>query len=265
MSDPATPRARQLAEALRGHLTREAFHPGELVGTERDLAERFGVGRTLLRAALGLLENDHLVRRTIGRCGGVHAADARILRRLDTTEGVPSMVRAQGRSLSTRVVGAHLRAADPYEARTLRLASPANVVRITRIRQVDGSPWSLDTSILPAGLFPGLLAYDLSLSLTDLARERYGFVPGGAREEIEVIEAGAGEAALLDVEVGAPLLLICRLTWSEAGQHYELGHDLFRADRTRIGTRRYGTNWKRGAQATRGSLDDAAPEAMSLR
>ena len=62
-----------------------------------------------------------------------------------------------------------------------------------------------------------------------------------------VVLASADEAAILDVEPGAPLMTITRTTTDPNGEPIEFSRDLFRADRTRIVVR------------TEGSASRAAP------
>ncbi len=46
--------------------------------------------------------------------------------------------------------------------------------------------------------------------------------------------AGVREAEALDVAEGAPLLLVERIAWAQAGHPVEFARDLFRGDRTRV-------------------------------
>jgi GntR family transcriptional regulator len=226
----------------------ESFRPGELIGSERELAERLTVGRTVLRLVLGQLEDDGTIRRSLGRGGGVFFHDGRIQRHLNTIQGVPEMVRQQGMTLSTRVVRAELGTPNADEIRNLRLSGDDKVVRLERIRYVDDASWSLDTSVLPSRLFPGLLNRDLTLSLYSTLAAAFDTLLDHADETIEVVSASADQGELLSILTGSPLLLIWRVTYSTAGDAIEFAHDYFRADRTRVHTQKYGVNWKRAVR-----------------
>lgn len=223
----------------------QQFRPGERLGSERGLAERYGVSRSRLRRALDALEAAGHIRRGMGRTGGIFVDDARIQRHLNTTQGVPEMVRRQGMTLHTRVLRADAATAEPAECRNLGLPQRANVFHLERLRTVDGIPWSLDSSTLPAAKFPGFLGRDLSTSLYATLAGNYGCVIDHADETIEVVTASPAQAALLQISVGDPLLLIWRTATDEHGDTVEFAHDLFRADRTRVHMHKYGENWKR--------------------
>src|SRR5258708_24074967 len=114
------------------------------------------------------------------------------------------------------------------------IASPAGslVIDIVRIRFADGIPLSLERARFPADRFPGLLELPLGGSIYGLLEQRYGIRPVEVVEHLEVAEAAADEAALLEIGVGAPLLAITRISSSAAGRPFEYSYDLFRSDRT---------------------------------
>lgn len=254
-----------LAAVLR-HCREERFHPGEALGSERALAERLGIGRAVLRLALDELEARGTVRRAIGRSGGVFFHDGRIQRHLNTVQGVPDMVRHQGRTLSTRVLRAEAGVPHADERRGLGLAGASVVFRVTRLRLVDGATWSLDSSVLPASRFPGLLASDLTRSLYAVLTTEHGLELDRADETVEAVPATAEQAEVLEVQPGAALLEIRRVAWDVSGVPVEYAHDFFRADRTRVHTQNYGTNWKRSTRIARDDAGGAAggPDPASL-
>lgn len=231
--------ADEVVARLRTRLTAGGYVPGERLGDERTLAAELGVPRGVLRAALDRLTALGLVRRTIGRAGGVIASDGRIERHLNTTESLPEIARYQGVQVDTRVLHTELGLADPAESRRLTLPEGAAVHRILRLRLADGRPLSLEASCLPADLFPGLDREDLS-SLYRTLRERYGIAPVFSDETLEVVRADQDQAHHLTVPAGAALLHVQRVAAGSTGRPIELGQEWFVADRMRFHLRKYG-------------------------
>ncbi|MGH3159530.1 MAG: GntR family transcriptional regulator, partial [Streptosporangiaceae bacterium] len=89
-------------------------------------------------------------------------------------------------------------------------------------------------SQFPAALFPGMLSCRLDGSLYELLEVEYGLRPHHARERLEPVTASVREAEALEVEEGAPLMLVERTAYSRSGQPLEFARDLFRGDRTRV-------------------------------
>jgi GntR family transcriptional regulator len=219
------------ALAARDRLLDELGEPGERLGAERDLAERLGVSRSTIRAALADLERSGAIRRTRGRAGGIFVAERKVERDLTSLSGLPAYLRRQGFESDTRVLST---ATLEPDAETAAALGDGLVLEIVRVRLADGEPISLERARFPAERFPDLLDRALGGSLYELLQAQYGLEPGEAEERIEVVDAGAGEARLLGVRRGAPLLAIARTTWDAQGRAFERSHDLFRADRARI-------------------------------
>lgn len=235
MTEAIGPTAEDVRRRLLDQISRG--RAGERLGAERDLAHELGVSRSTVRQALGALGEAGVVRRVPGRGGGTFVRQQKVERDLSRVVGVPALLRRQGMTAGSRIVGTAMVAADEETRSALGLAAGAYVLDVVRIRLADGTPISLEHVRLPAEMFPGLLDLPLGGSLYELLQEQFGLVPGEAVEHIEVVAAGEDEASILDVEPGAPLLSIRRTTEDVDGRPFESSHDLFRADRTTITVR----------------------------
>ncbi len=224
----------EVRRALAEQIGSGQLRPGQRLGAERALAAEFGVSRAALRQALAVLEEGGVVRRVPVRGGGTFVAKGKIERDLSRIVGVPALLRSQGVAAGTRVLSARLAEADDVTAQALRSRPGELVIDLVRIRLADGSPFSLEHAKFPARRFPGLLELPLGGSVYELIEEHFGARPTEAVERIEVAAASADEAAILDVEPGAPLMAITRTTTDPDGEPIEFSRDLFRADRTRI-------------------------------
>lgn len=236
-------------QRFRDYCASQRLRPGERIGSERQLAEDLGLTRAHLRVILDVLQSEGFVQRRLGRAGGVFRDNGRIQRHLNTIQGVPQMVREQGLTMTTVVLGVELGLPQPDEARNLQISVDAAVCRVTRLRRVGGASWSLDQSVVPARLFPKLWERDLSGSLYETLRTIYGIEPDRAEESMEVVGATPEQAETLVVPAGAPLLEIWRVSYDGEDTPIEFAHDFFRADRTRVHLQKYGTNWKRAVRS----------------
>lgn len=237
MLPAATPDSRLVEDARRRLLdliSSGVLHAGDRLGTERELAVRLGVSRSTLRQVLAVLAQSGIIRRVPGRAGGTFVARAKVDRDLSVVVGLPEYLRRQGFLAGTQVLSATMAAADGPAAAGLSVPAGSLVLDITRIRLADGIPLSLERARFPADLFPGLLELPLGGSVYDLLGEHYGVRPDEVAEHLEVTGASAGQAALLGVRPGAPLLAITRTSATSSGTAFEFSYDLFRADRTGV-------------------------------
>jgi GntR family transcriptional regulator len=243
------PAAIAVRDRLRREITDGQLVPGQRLGAEREIAERLGVSRSTIRAALADLERAGAIRRARGRGGGIFVAERKVERDLTSLEGLPAYLRRQGFASDARVISTATAAADEDAAHALGLQPGELVHEVVRVRLADGDPISLERAIFPASRFPGLLDHSLSGSLYELLQTQYGLEPGEAEERIELVDAGVSEARLLGVARGGSLVAIARKAWDADGLAFEYSHDLFRGDRVRIVVRAQSAPRSRGLVA----------------
>jgi DNA-binding GntR family transcriptional regulator len=224
----------QIEEWLAETIAAGRLRPGDRMPAEPELAAWLGVSRMTLRHALATLARRGLVARAVGRSGGTFVAAGQVEQDRTTLAGLSEQLRRQGLVAGARVLSAAQRPAGPAAAAALGLAEGDPVCEIRRVRLGDGHPIAMEHSQFPAASFPGLLGCRLDGALYDLLGEQYRRRPQRARESLEPVLAGAGEAEALDVREGAPLLLVERVAYDAGGAPVEFARDLFRGDRTRI-------------------------------
>ncbi len=239
-SDSLGPAADEVRRKVLNLIATGELRPGQKLNAERELAEEFGVSRSTLRQALTSLEISGAVRRLPGRGGGTFISPEKIDRDLSRIVGVPSLLRGQGFTAGTKLISAAVMLADAPTRSALGLSETDHIFDVVRIRLADGQPISLEHARFPAELFPGLLERALGNSLYELLSKHYDTFPDEALEQIELVSATPDEAAILNVEIGAPLLSVTRTTMDVHGRKIEYSHDLFRGDRTRISVRTKG-------------------------
>lgn len=220
----------QLAAAIRAG----TLPPGARLPAERDLSVVLGVSRMTVRQALGALERDGLVRRSVGRSGGTFVLEPKVERRPASTAGLSAELRRQGLAAGAEVISAVVEPARPRTAAALGLEPGEPVALVVRLRLAGGAPLALERSSLPARLYPGIAELDLGGSLYDLMHDVYGRRPVRAVERLETVAARPADARALGVRPGAPLLLVERVGYGADGTALEFALDRFRGDRTRI-------------------------------
>ena len=228
-----------LCSRIRSLIREHEVRAGDRIGDERSLALSLGVPRSRLRQALDRLEADGIVRRRIGRGGGIVASDGRLERNLNTIEGLPEIARQQGVRLETRVLRAEIAQASGQDQRLLDLQPGDHVYRLLRLRVADGHPLSLEATRLPTAPFPDLLQHDLS-SLYALLRGHYGVSPGYSDETLELTLADDDQSRHLEVATGTPLIHVHRVTTASDDRPIEIGREYFVGADVRFHLRKYG-------------------------
>lgn len=213
----------------------EVRRPGDAIPSERTLSAELGVSRPTLRAAVDELVATGQLVREHGR--GMFVAPAKITQELAPDDAAFVVPRAAG-TWSSRLLRLDTIRAGARIGRKLRVSPAAEVVYIARLRLVDGSPMAIEHLHIPAELVPSLTPQELEAGdLYDHLREHHHVHVDQAVQSIEPTVINEAEAAVLDIPVLSPALLIERLTTDTAGRPVEYVHSLYRGDRYRIVSR----------------------------
>ena len=223
------PKYRQLQRVL-AELIGTDLNPGERVPSERELMVRFAVSRATVRQAIDALEREGILERRHG--SGTFVAEHRVTSRLHLASFSDDMAR-RGLVPTTQLLSAQRVAADDEVAAALTLAPGAPVARLERLRCADGRPMAYEMGDYPLVRLPGLLEEDLTGSVYDLLRRRYHRAPEGGEQLVWAEAASVALARVLEVEVGAPLLVFRRTSLSR-GEPIERTTSWYRGDRYRI-------------------------------
>jgi GntR family transcriptional regulator len=157
VKDGPVPLYQQLHVILRERVRSGRLVPGDLIPPESALMRDFGVSRITVRAALEQLVREGLIERQRGRGSFVRAAapddDPRAC-----LVSFTAQVLAAGRVPGTRDVSVERGDAARVGLPPATFDAQEPIVRIERLRTVDGVPAALLRSFLPERLVPGVEA-----------------------------------------------------------------------------------------------------------
>ena len=227
--DPSSPVPlwHQIADGLKAEIASGGLAKGEYLPSELVLAESWQVSRPTARRALQeLVDSGMLVRR---RGVGTQVVASKVRRAPGLSSLYKDLV-ADGRTVTTEVVGFDIVAADADIAADLEVQSGSEIIAITRIRSADGRPLALMRNWLPRDLAPDLTKESLvGGSLYDVLRAA-GIRPHSGTQVIGAKVADEQEAAALELDAGSPLLTQRRLVEDQSGRIIERGLHAYDAE-----------------------------------
>jgi DNA-binding GntR family transcriptional regulator len=216
----------QAARALEQAIEDGRLPRGTKLDSELDLAERLGISRPTMRAAIKqLVDKGLLVRR---RGIGTMVAPKPVRRAVALTSLYYDLKQA-GREPQTRVLALEEALCPPDVAEHLGLGPTAPVLRFDRLRVAGSDPIALMHNVVPAGLLE-IEKEDLERTgLYDLFRGS-GIAPHIATQRVGARKAGAEEAELLEIEPGDPVLTMTRIAYDTNGRPIEYGSHRYPAE-----------------------------------
>ncbi|HEY0118581.1 MAG TPA: GntR family transcriptional regulator [Cellulomonas sp.] len=219
--------------SLKQDIDHGVYGPGSRLPGERDLAGRLGVSRVTARRALGRLATEGRLESSAQR--GWFVPEQVLGEPPSTLQSFTEMVRARGLRPTTTVLRQEVRPATFDEADELRIAPAAAVIQIDRLRGMEGPPVCYDVVVLVHERAPALARADL----TDrsLYEELSRLCDVWIHRSAYWVQADAADdatARLLQVPVGAPILLSHEVAYTEDGVPVLVGTNRYRGDAYRF-------------------------------
>jgi GntR family transcriptional regulator len=224
----------QVEESLKQAIEAEEWKPGDQIPGEPNLCNIYGVSRTVIRQALGELEHEALIYKLRGK--GTFVAEPKIVENLvQKLTGFYEDMSDRGYPPVSQVLKQHVKVAEKKEAVFLQIRPGTQVIEIERLRFVEDLPLVLVTTYIPYEMCMDLVNVDLTRqSLYSALERQFGLTIARGRRTIESVAANVYEAELLQVEVGAPLMLLDSVSFLADGKPIEYYHALHRGDRSRF-------------------------------
>ncbi len=219
---------------LRQQILTGQIEPGERIGCERDLSERFGVSRVTVRTALAHLQKDGLLLRRRGK-GTFVASRLPARKQLVLTGDLRDLVLGidpyevkllgmeQQRIPDTRIAG-ELR-------RFFRVDGGEKVHVIRRLRLLEGNPVIYIENFIRPEIARHLSHQELaSIPVQRLLREKAGIRPGRSETYFDSVPSDTVLAEALGTHVFAPLFFVKGYIWLEDGEPFEILHLFMRPE-----------------------------------
>ncbi|MEM9224356.1 MAG: phosphonate metabolism transcriptional regulator PhnF [Pseudomonadota bacterium] len=221
-------RWKRIADALTVDVAAGTFAPGSRLPTEEVLARRFGANRHTVRRALAHLAAEGRVEARRG--SGTFVTDAPVLYPITARTRFGEIMRNAKQTARSERLGYHIAPASDAVARKLGLERNSAVL-ILETRRAMGERWaSVASHVLRAELADGLLeSFDRTGSLSEAFANVGNPHYRRARSEISAALAGERLAELLDIAVGAPVLVVDALDVDSEGVPLQCVHTTFAA------------------------------------
>ncbi|MEZ8887823.1 UTRA domain-containing protein [Vibrio sp. 10N.222.51.C8] len=218
----------RIKASIREQLQSGIFTEGQKLPSERELSELFSTTRITLKDALVSLETEGLIYREERR--GWYVSPERIRYNPLSRSHFHQMIREQHRIAETRLLSTRTEMATGDYAKALEIEQITPIHVIERLRFIDGRAVLFVENVLKAPLFDGVLSENLTMSLTGIYREKYGYETQRSRFDVIPTSAPAHVAKALNLAEGQPVLKICRVNYKQDGELMDCELEYWRPD-----------------------------------
>lgn len=227
----------QLKWLILADIEEKGLKPGELLPSETEMCEQYGVSRTVVRQAIGELVNEGIVVRQRGR--GTFVVRPKWPENfMQSTVGFFEDLTGTGLAVKSRVINCEFVKVSKAVADALEIEPGAKRIEVVRLRSVNGELVAFTKSYLNSDdprLLDSLKAADLSTeSLYHVLEERAGLRIESGHRSLEAIAASGLLPKMLDIRSGAPVMYIESVGRDSTGKPIEFFQAWHRADRARL-------------------------------
>jgi GntR family transcriptional regulator len=219
----------QIKEDLHRQIMQGEILPKERIPSEPKLAESYGVSRLTARNAVTELVNEGYLQRVHGQ--GTYVTKPKFEESGARFSGFFDTMTRKGYKVSSRVLTVKEIIPDPEVKEQLKLAVGQMVYRIKRLRFAGKEPIGIQDVYLPAERCRGITDIDLENdSIYRFLEEEKLFNLKKAKEKLEAVSADEGNAELLGIRPGDPVLYTRRLTTLSGEIPIEYSRSWYRGD-----------------------------------
>lgn len=218
----------QLQEHIASLIDEGKLAPGELLPTESELITQFNVSRATVREALrGLVERGLIEKR---QGVGSFVAERKIHEVLPGLTSFSCEMEQRGFTVTSQVLEKDIIEPPSRVLRALDLPEGHKVLKITRLRFVDGNPFLVSTSFLIPDVS---VDEDFSGSLYKILEAKYGYRIVTGQATIEAGIADDRESRLLKMPSRDAVLRITWLAATDTGLRVEYSETTYNGNRYR--------------------------------
>jgi GntR family transcriptional regulator len=218
----------QLKQILVGKIGAEEWKAGELIPSEQELQDLYGLSRTTVRQTLTEMVFEGLLTRQRGR--GTFVSQSKLTHSPDKHKGLSQSMMQQGIRPGWQLLESGW--VTPNQKVQIELGVKHRVYQIRRLRLADQEPIGHHAAYVPEAFaaqinHDALVAGESSQYLQGIAQMRDSY----ARRTIEAVAANEIDAELLGIAESEPILQIERVIFSAEGAPIEFLQARYRGDR----------------------------------
>ncbi len=228
--DSSIPLYQQVRLDLLNLLHSEKLKPGDMLPTEKTLAEAYQVSRQTLRQAVGQLVRESLLERTPGRGTTVLAGRNRMRFFLD--QSFAQQMIEMGLTPKSEVLRLKKTTIDSNAPLSLQTKIGSPALDLIRLRFGDDTPIGVQYTTIITDTCPDLDQHDFTTqSLYNLLLTRYKLPIARIDQTVSAVQADDWHRKLLKVNEHAPLLLVNTTAFLENNDPIEASTSYYCADK----------------------------------
>lgn len=209
----------QLAELIEEKIFKKQYRPGQMIPSERELCDVYGISRMTVRKAIDSLVDKEILTRVQGKGTFVNRTDMNSA--MDGLESMRAFIRESGLLPSNKVIHTAVRPAGVKYAKIFGIDEDSLIFELFRLRLASGKPVAMEYTRAPYDLIENIDKYDFENGSLYELFEKSGFHLGRDKQTLEIVRVTAPQSNLLDVEDNAAVFMLHNTVTETGGRVIE--------------------------------------------
>ena len=225
----------QLQEVIRARIEGGQWQAGQQLPPESEICQEFNLSRGTVRQALMDLVREGLLVRRRGK-GSFVAQPKAAQDLMSIAENFSSYAQqVLGQELGVKLISTQETVANKAIAEKLEIPEGSEIFELLRVKYIAEKPFFMTTSYLPKYLCPNLEEKDYAVgSLFKVLRDKFNLPVTKVTCWFEPVVVTDFEASLLDIDKGAPAMLLERVRYTTGDRPMMASKHIIRGDLCRL-------------------------------
>lgn len=202
--------------------------PGDLVSSENELKEIYGVSRMTVRQALNNLVNYGYLYRHKGK--GTFVNKIKIKKKAQGLNGFSEEMKKMNRDVRNELISFNVILVDEFLSEKLFLNEGVEVYKIERLRHVENIPVLFEQLFVPKNLFKDINESDLNGSFYNYVEEKLNLKISNCIRKIETLNSNKRISDLLEIDERSAVLFVTLNSFLDTGRPFEYVKSYYRGD-----------------------------------
>ncbi|WPU22492.1 GntR family transcriptional regulator [Cedecea neteri] len=195
---------KDVVNLLKSRISSPTYNIGDILPSEKELAEFYNVSRNTLRKALKVMEDEALIERRHG--SGTYVRNKHFQASVTHLDSFTEIAKSEGKKPSSQVLRFELQQASEDIASRLQLTIGEPVYYAKRLRHIDNVPMQLEETWLSVNRFPDLTVNHMKRSKFSYIEDECGVKIHGCYEAFQPILPSTEIAKMLHISTRDPII-----------------------------------------------------------
>ncbi|WP_237682172.1 UTRA domain-containing protein [Heyndrickxia coagulans] len=204
----------QIERKIMDEIQKGIYIAGSRLPSENELCEKYGVSRITIRRSLqDLVDNGYLVRKQ-GK--GTFVNNGKIQRSLMKADGYTEYMKTIGEKPERKIVMKKITSCPPLIAKRLSIPEGSDIIELSRVMYVKGTPLGFEVSSYPVSLLKDLYTeINEQISIHELLKEKCCIVLKRNYKILNVLLADETIARYLDCNASDPVYQVDKTEFNQ--------------------------------------------------